>query len=902
MALSVVTMPVAAVVDLSASGGSATANPGDTVDVTFDITNDGDETGEAIFTVNESSLPSDFSVTDVTGEDPNPQDQFAVIESGNQVTFSDVDAGETVTVTATVDVPGDASTGDYTLGGDLNDGDGNDLQTVDSTITVEAQTGGGDGGTPEYAGGAVLYDEDGTSQIEVPFTAEVGDAANQNDITLLEGGDEVADSDYSVSEASTGRVLITGSFVDSATASDDIEVDLNEDEFDNGGEQSVAFAANSFDREADFGSDVPEFDIYQGTTVAVYNAADVTDFAVEGDDSDYFQSFASGTNSEVFYVQTEDLELDTYEFNGEANFTVRDLNLQVEMDELNVTTEDSIEGTVSARASDRPVTIELVDDEGDTVDQGELNLQLGGQSEVDFEYDVDGINLDTGEYTVEVTDDGSGVVVESSTITVSEEEDDDAEFSSNTITEERGDILELTVEMEGTDFASITFGSEDDGVVANATVEDDNGDGEVTVYLNTFRTVGGQGDVYALDDDSDDAITDQELTTTVEDLIDAGNYDIEVSAGEETYADDSDGVATVVLEERGTENLRMWTGASTEIDPSDLEDVNEAIADGEISQSSEIAVGDLAVHQLQASGFEGALDARENEDVTGDFVGLIQSGVIDLTLEESDPGANQDAQELAIGGANTTVIADGPNDTYFVIVDTGAVNFADGDALPADEDTGLEANFTVIQDDANTVGDFTNDEEFDDDENEETIVEFTAGEPDVTVSEPFNVSQASGQTITGTTNIAPGSELDLRIRSDDGVSPSFLKTASPVVQSDGTFSATFDFSEQNVGDSYEIVAASPLLDDDTEEDGTVVESVATATPEPDTATPEPDTATPEPDTATPEPDTATPEPDTDTAMPDTDTPTSTPTSTPGFGVVVALTALLAAALLAVRRD
>ena len=56
--------------------------------------------------------------------------------------------------------------------------------------------------------------------------------------------------------------------------------------------------------------------------------------------------------------------------------------------------------------------------------------------------------------------------------------------------------------------------------------------------------------------------------------------------------------------------------------------------------------------------------------------------------------------------------------------------------------------------------------------------------------------------------------------------------------------------------------------------------------------------TPEPDTDTATPD----EQDTDTAMPDTDTPTSTPTSTPGFGVIVALTALLAAALLAVRRD
>ncbi len=77
----------------------------------------------------------------------------------------------------------------------------------------------------------------------------------------------------------------------------------------------------------------------------------------------------------------------------------------------------------------------------------------------------------------------------------------------------------------------------------------------------------------------------------------------------------------------------------------------------------------------------------------------------------------------------------------------------------------------------------------------------------------------------------------------------------------------------------------------------VVEQVQ-ETPEP---TPEP-TPTEEPTpTATPEPTpTATPEP-TPTATP-TPTPTSTPTGTPGFGIVVALVALVAAALLAVRRN
>ena len=215
----------------------------------------------------------------------------------------------------------------------------------------------------------------------------------------------------------------------------------------------------------------------------------------------------------------------------------------------------------------------------------------------------------------------------------------------------------------------------------------------------------------------------------------------------------------------------------------------------------------------------------------------------------------------------------------------GSVERADtGNTLPNDDgDEGLTANFTVIQDDLSADGDFTNDDEYADDENEETLVDFTATEPDATVSEPYNVSQATEQTVSGTTTLAPGTELRLRVRSQSGVSPSFLKTASPVVQSDRTWSATFDFSGQSVGDEYDIIVSQTNLPSDTEESGTVVEAVET------------DTATPEPDTDTPEPDTDTPEPDTETSEP-------TETSTPGFGVVVALTALLAAALLATRRD
>ncbi|WP_311172540.1 BGTF surface domain-containing protein [Halobellus ordinarius] len=797
---------------------------------------------------------------------------------------------------------------------------------------------------PSYGGNAVHYvtdSGDGDAVIEVPFEdGNVSDASlTHQNFTVLDDDDNITSdvvSDYRKQNAS---VIIE---LDRVVASNDLEVEISEnvksssgDDIANPGEKSVVFAGRTLEFDGGFGgggADVQDnsanHTVYQGVTIAV-NSSNITDPAntygfpgtavtVEGEDNNYFTEGSTGNNSTVYTLDTSDRELGEYRIfvqdsDDSANRTfinVRDLELNVEVDDQNVTTDDTIESTVSAVSGGRQVNVELLDSSGDTLNETPATLDGQGERDVDFNTaTADGNEaLETGTYTVLVTDNATGVTVESSEVEVTEADDEDVNFADNALSTAQGDFFETTVEMTETSEATISFGSEEDGVVANATVEDDDGDDEVTVYVNTYAMQTGS-DVFSLDSDSDDNILDQNNPTKTDDLIDAGDYDLEIEAGDAgvgTGVTDADDVATVTLEERSTDAFRMWTGSSEAISSiSDLEDVNEALDEGQITESSDTAAGDYAIHQLEASGFEGALDARDNEDVTTAFQNLDEgTGPINLTIEEADPGANQDAKEVVKGyGDNVTVIADGPNDTYFVIVDTGSVNLADdqtganAEAVPNDDDTELEANFTVLGDEDGATWDFTTNE---DDENEETFVSYTVEEPEVNIDAPYNVSNAEGQTISGNTNIAPGTELTLRVRSQSGTSPSFLKTASPVVQSDGTWSATMDFSEQSIGDEYDITVSSSgiILASDETEEGEVVESVGTATPEPDTDTPEPDTDTPEPDTDTPEPDTDTPEPDTDTPEPDTETPTSTP----GFGVVVALTALIAAALLAIRRD
>ncbi|QCC46916.1 DUF7827 domain-containing protein [Halobellus limi] len=780
---------------------------------------------------------------------------------------------------------------------DTNADNTDEYSTNIQQLTVEATPEG----APELES-AVHYDDtiDGGVGVELAFSEAVDVAAD--DITLYEGDSEV--DAYTVEDTGvTGRVFVT---TDGELLTGDLKVGLSSDIADVDGDTLVDTGNNSVTFAPVTVAETDDKSAYKGGNVAIIGDQTNDDVEIEGPGSYYFEG-STDTNSEVLVFNTTNRDFGQYNVSIDGSnidstqVTVRDLGFGVTIDDVNVTTDDTIEVDLSANAGNRDVEVDLLDSNGDSVNSTQVTTDGQGEAIVEFNTATadGGDALDTGDYTVEATDLFSGVSTASPTITVSQAADTDVNFAENVIVNQRGDFLEATIEMTQTSEATLSFGSESDGVVANATVDDADGDDQVTVLLNTYNFKTG-GNIYSLPDDSDDELLDQNLhTPALDDLIDAGDYDFEVQAGDQgvgTGVTSSDDVATVTLEERSTDALRMWTGSSDEIGSvSDLEDVNEALDEGQITQSSEVAVGDLAVHQLEASGFEGALDARENEDVTSQFLTLNQSGPINLTIEEASPGANQQSQELALNSTNNlTVIADGVNDTYYIVVDTGEAQFKGGEDLPTDEDTALETNFTVINDDAGF--DFTS-SDLDSDENEETILEWDANEPDVTVSQPYNVSQASGQSIGGTTNIAPGTELNLRVRSQSGTSPSFLKTASPVVESDGTWSAEFDFSEQNVGDEYDIVVNANILASATEEEGTVVEAVETptATPEPETDTSQTETDTSSPGTDTPEPDTATPEPAAGTSEP-------TETSTPGFGVVVALTALLAAALLATRRE
>jgi PGF-CTERM protein len=330
-----------------------------------------------------------------------------------------------------------------------------------------------------------------------------------------------------------------------------------------------------------------------------------------------------------------------------------------------------------------------------------------------------------------------------------------------------------------------------------------------------------------------------------------------------------------------------------------------------------------------------------------------------------------------------------------------------GDISPSDGDR-FDFNFTVNdeiydgEDDADeVVSDSITYETVDGSLNANADIDNDGSVDEITVG------AASGQTITGSSNIAPGSEVTLRVQSSDDNSP-FVKPLTAIVQQGGSFTATGDFSDVAAGTNFTVQAkrtsdgtqisdeldgqvtagptasvtfddqessgdtvtvasvttsdggfiaihrnnasgevigssdyleagthsdvsvtldesldadatlvAMPHMDDDGDEtydfpendapyvaNGSAVTDSASVTIATMTTTEEPADTTEEPADTTEEPADTTEEPADTTEEPadTTEEPATTTTSGPGFGVAVALIALIAAALLAVRRE
>jgi len=759
---------------------------------------------------------------------------------GSQVTASSLEgtSGNREGTPLQMPIPTDQETGSYAEGG--ADGTGFATTVVQPRITTsEVQ---------------LTSTNDDISQVGDDNAANLQIAAEWNFY-------EAEDLDLTVEDPSGAD--ITNEVLDPATLSSD---DGNEEtvplnlQGEDAGEYTVIFEGND---------DLDHDEVIEQYTIELTNQDTLTietaeDSATRGDNLDY--TISGGTDGQFHLVAIEDDDFRSNLEDGDSVFRNVQDTTTVGYANSSGDSEGMLTDGVSPNEADYAYAIVEIDGT-----QGVGSIETASLDDTSVDIDV---------YSAQ----GSGEFYNISEAS----SEDDTDF----------DVTEGEVSLNSpTD--SYTVGAEVD---INGTAQSadevaiyarDNSDWEL-LDIDADGNDETNGDDY-ISVDSDDSFEEEDVRLSNASNIYSfeGQYDIGVVdvADLSEYGDDADTLDTSQFSSASSARYTL------SVQPGDLtanfQTINGQIAD---EVDDEITVNGTAAGQDQVViAFVGQ---------RGDTVTTTATVDSDETFEEEDIPLGEISQG-AVSGHVISASRDGQFGDGTIGTDNDqeqtAQNVADAiDDFGGGSSSGDQIRSQIV---ANTV---------DDDGSDDLIVNtnFRLNDPTLSIDNVYAEGAeasglnpvATGETVVieGTTNRQSENAaitFEMLTQDDEGVA----STSVDEWGNDGQFSATIDTSNADLETGTYILEA----DDGESTDRVNVEVVEeregdtgeeTATPEPDdgTATPEPDTATPEPDT-----ETATPAPDTETA---TEEPTSTPTSTPGFGVVVALAALLAAALLAVRRN
>ncbi|KAA9398135.1 PGF-CTERM sorting domain-containing protein [Haloarcula sp. CBA1130] len=575
--------------------------------------------------------------------------------------------------------------------------------------------------------------------------------------------------------------------------------------------------------------------VFRGETLAIQRDSTSSDsFNIEVNDGSLVASDSLNSNSDVYRYDTEDLDTGE-EYNvtiagKSAGFQVSDLNLNVEADDNDITDEDDIIVNATINRGGEEANATLYDDSGDRV-SSKIDT-LSGNDDTPFIFkpinQTNGFDADDGPYTVEVTDRQTNITVSTDQINVSESEDGDVSFESSVVNDERGDVVNITYQLDNEDEAVVFVGDDDDDNYAiSGTIDDDDGDGEVTVSFNSYLaglsddSIGISADdiLYVEGDDEINNVnehgsfTSNDRSSLNDETIEPSSYNLNATAG--TSQDSSaDSVGTLRLSERSTESMRSWVAPrDAELDDDDI-DIRDRIGQN-LTQANEIANKSIVVHEVSASGIEGALEYEQevngSSDVTQAFLRAGAKNTIDedkpvnnkspmtglnalnFSVEKTNVGANVDNEEMVLNSSNVVVVDDPDNNTYFVGVKTANAKYAGGNSVRSQDDTDeITANFSVTP-----YAAFDN--ENDGVEDDYSIVERDASVD--TTNGLVTVQAATDQQITGTTTVAPGAEVELEVESESQSNP-FLERPEVTVEPDNTYTATLDFSEQSAGTNF----------------------------------------------------------------------------------------------------
>lgn len=546
------------------------------------------------------------------------------------------------------------------------------------------------------------------------------------------------------------------------------------------------------------------------------------------------------------------VNLNTEETTTELNLSGTRIDYDVIVGAQEELEAQELEAIFSGAAGDQVNSIERVDyDDGD--DEAYF-LRLNGIAQSgtsqNVTADFDGQDAQEYEFNVSVADTD---VNDNATAEVVFGSTGDADFSQGNYDISRGDTVEMNLTLSDTEVATFGF-DEPDKYDIQFEVRDTDDDDNVSIQFDTYRA-----DEYQTRD------VTEVFNVTSGEIINPDTVDLPRVSGDglstgvyrvESFVDgEPTDVASVNIAGRNTTDINTYVLPKQSVIDSNRDlDLEEVLQNG--TQQENVALGDVLVLELQASGVfsqslidndtEGAAllnETRRNEEVSNYMMGnepdFDASSVLDEVNVriEGEPSDNKPAPEFRFENAEN-VIADAENETVYVLFRTNSdevFTSLDGN-FPTDRDgEGSVINDEDMATDYTVRMNMTEEYKFEDDNNRNLTDEFEivnrTVKPDnldniVTDPQELDTKYAlpanDNETVEAVTNIAPGSELQIRITSE-GLNPYRVVEDVVVQETDNDqnqINGTFNFSTLDPGRNMSI-RFFPL--DDEERDAQIVE-------------------------------------------------------------------------------
>lgn len=505
-----------------------------------------------------------------------------------------------------------------------------------------------------------------------------------------------------------------------------------------------------------------------------------TDFRIVGDNEGEEGVFTTDSDGHSPVIDTSNFAADDYDVIHDTNDTVatsfrlRTQSLDASFDPGTIDEgENSTLVLETQRTSNFNVTITSPDETFEDSDleaifenatsAGDFSVQVsnltgGLGTPAEIAATLENEDPGTHDFDVDVTDstasDTASVDIESVSVP-----DAEADFVNDPYTGIVGDHVTMDLETTQVSTMNVTV----DGPGYSAELELGNVSDEVEIEFNTFEA--GQGTpsaAYSLDGATLDNATETEFGGDFR--LDPEDYDLAVTIeGEE---DESDFAGLSLLERSTDDATTHIAPKGTSLDTDDLSDW---------TAHDEVAINDELLVRVNVTGVFAYID--DNITVNGTSFGV----------ELQNPDRYQTADEFDLTDPGVSLTRDEANGKLYIVIDMESSNqsFEDGQEW--------EATFAISDDNPYV------------DDGESASAAFTVVDRDVgldVVESPYQMTPTNDSFATGTSTLAPGTEVNVRFRK--GGADGFIRTVDTDVNADGIWNATEDFSDRSVGEEFEI--------------------------------------------------------------------------------------------------